>query len=75
MDERENIPAALAHDNRSVTVKDLDVNYNRDIKMLEYARLRSLVPSVASRSRVSKVKTLALAHTQANSTHALVFLL
>lgn len=56
MDDRENMPAAaIAHDSSRVVVNNIEMNYNQSMKMMEYARLRSLVPSVASRSRVSKV--------------------
>lgn len=58
MDGRENIPQAQAQSHSSTIVKNSIESYNRDVKMVEYARLRSLVPSVAFKSRVSKVRSL-----------------
>lgn len=55
MPRRENPQSNDTEDHRTRILKDCVRNYNRNIKMMEYARLRSLVPSVACKSRVSKV--------------------
>lgn len=42
-------------DSRSREIRKCVRNYKKEMKSLEYSRLRSLVPSTASRPRVSKV--------------------
>ncbi|XP_031574952.1 uncharacterized protein LOC116308621 [Actinia tenebrosa] len=58
MPSRENPQSNDMEDHRTRILKDCVRTYNRNIKMMEYARLRSLVPSVACKSRVSKIQVI-----------------
>ncbi|XP_001633869.2 uncharacterized protein LOC5513658 [Nematostella vectensis] len=58
MSSRENVPRAGTDDYRTRLLKNCVRSYKRKIKMMEYSRLRSLVPSVASKSRVSKIQVI-----------------
>lgn len=45
-------------DSRSREIRKCARNYKKQMKSLEYSRLRSLVPSTASRPRVSKIEVI-----------------
>ncbi|XP_078366105.1 uncharacterized protein LOC144650328 [Oculina patagonica] len=45
-------------DSRSREIKKCVRNYKKQMKSLEYSRLRSLVPSTASKPRVSKIEVI-----------------
>ncbi|KAJ7392113.1 hypothetical protein OS493_013481 [Desmophyllum pertusum] len=45
-------------DSRSREIRKCVRNYKKQMKSLEYSRLRSLVPSTASRPRVSKIEVI-----------------